>query len=72
MFNDHYKKMCEMYNGLEKSTSEISEANNKLRKSKTWKAICWNMIKFRQCQITFAENQGLRRKFDSKPRSNWS
>ena len=19
MFNDHYKKMCEMYNGLEKS-----------------------------------------------------
>ena len=35
MFNDHYKKMCEMYNGLEKSTSEISEANNKLRKSKT-------------------------------------
>ena len=28
MFNDHYRKMCEMYNGLEKSISEIIEANN--------------------------------------------
>ena len=26
MFNDHYKKMCEMYNGLEKSVSEMIEA----------------------------------------------
>ena len=30
MFNDHYRKMCEMYNGLEKSISEIIEANNVL------------------------------------------
>ena len=28
MFNDHYKKVCEMYNGLEKSISEMIEANN--------------------------------------------
>ena len=28
MFNDHYKKLCEMYNGLEKSISEMIEANN--------------------------------------------
>ena len=30
MFNDHYRKMCDMYNGLEKSISEMIEANNKL------------------------------------------
>ena len=30
MFNDHYKKMREMYNGLEKSISEMIEANNNL------------------------------------------
>ena len=34
MFNDRYKKMCEMYNGLEKSISEIIEANNKLTNQK--------------------------------------
>ena len=28
MFNDHYKKVCEMYSGLEKSISEMIEANN--------------------------------------------
>ena len=28
MFIDHYKKVCEMYNGLEKSISEMIEANN--------------------------------------------
>ena len=30
MFNDHYKKMGEMYNGLEKSISEMIKANNNL------------------------------------------
>ena len=30
MFNDHYKKMCEIYNGLKTSISEMSEANDKL------------------------------------------
>ena len=30
MFNDHYRKMCDMYNGLEKSISGMIEANNKL------------------------------------------
>ena len=30
MFNDHCRKMCDMYNGLEKSISEMIEANNKL------------------------------------------
>ena len=34
MFNDHYRKMCEMYNGLEKSISEMIEANNKLTNQK--------------------------------------
>ena len=34
MCSDHYKKMCEMYNGLEKSISEIIEANNKLTNQK--------------------------------------
>ena len=34
MFNDHYRKMCEMYNGLEKSISEIIEANNILTNQK--------------------------------------
>ena len=34
MFNDHYKKMCEMYNGLEKSISEMIEANNNLTNQK--------------------------------------
>ena len=30
MCNDHYKKMCKMYIGLEKSISEMVKANNKL------------------------------------------
>ena len=30
MFNDHYRKICDMYNGLEKSISEMTEGNNKL------------------------------------------
>ena len=30
MFNDHYRKMCDMYHGLEKSISEMIEANKKL------------------------------------------
>ena len=30
MFNYHYRKMCDMYNGLEKSISEMIEVNNKL------------------------------------------
>ena len=34
MFNDHYKKMGEMYNGLEKSISEMIEANNKITNQK--------------------------------------
>ena len=34
MFNDHYGKMCEMYNGLEKSISEMVDANNKLTNQK--------------------------------------
>ena len=34
MFNYHYKKMCEMYNGLEKSISEMIEANNKITNQK--------------------------------------
>ena len=34
MFNDHYKKMHEMYNGLEKSINEKIEANNKLTNQK--------------------------------------
>ena len=34
MFNDHNRKMCEMYNGLEKSISEMIEANNKLTNQK--------------------------------------
>ena len=34
MFNDHYQKMCEIYNGLEKSISEMIEANTKLRNQK--------------------------------------
>ena len=34
MFNDHYKKMCEMYNGLEKSIREMIGANNKLANQK--------------------------------------
>ena len=34
MFNCHYKKMCEMYNGLEKSISEMIEANNKITNQK--------------------------------------
>ena len=34
MFNDHYKKMCEMYNGLEKSIREMIGANNKLTNQK--------------------------------------
>ena len=34
MFNDHYRKMCEMCNGLEKSISEIIEANNILTNQK--------------------------------------
>ena len=34
MFNDHYRKMCEMYNGLEKSISEMVDANNKLTNQK--------------------------------------
>ena len=34
MFNDHYKKMCEMYNGLKKSISEMIEANNNLTNQK--------------------------------------
>ena len=34
MFNDHYKKICQMYNGLEKSISEMIEANKKLTNQK--------------------------------------
>ena len=34
MFNDHYRKMFDMYNGLEKSISEMIEANNKLTNQK--------------------------------------
>ena len=34
MFNYHYKKMCEMYNGLEKSIIEMIEANNKITNQK--------------------------------------
>ena len=34
MFNYHYKKMCEMYNGLEKSISKMIEANNKITNQK--------------------------------------
>ena len=34
MINDHYRKMCEMYNGLEKLISEMIEANNKLTNQK--------------------------------------
>ena len=34
MFNDHYKKMCEMCNELEKSISKMIEANNKLTNQK--------------------------------------
>ena len=34
MFNGHYKKMCEMYNGLEKPISEMIEANNNLTNQK--------------------------------------
>ena len=34
MFNYHYKKMCEMYNGLEKSISEMIKANNKITNQK--------------------------------------
>ena len=34
MFNYHYKKMFEMYNGLEKSISEMIEANNKITNQK--------------------------------------
>ena len=34
MFNYHNKKMCEMYNGLEKSISEMIEADNKLTNQK--------------------------------------
>ena len=35
MFNDHNRKMCDTYNGLEKSISEMIEANNKLINQKT-------------------------------------
>ena len=35
MFNDHNRKMCDTYNGLEKSLSEMIEANNKLINQKT-------------------------------------
>ena len=34
MFNDHCKIMRKMYNGLERSTSEMVEANNKLTNQK--------------------------------------
>ena len=34
MFNDHYKKMCEIYNGLEKFISEMIEGNDKLTNQK--------------------------------------
>ena len=34
MFNDHYQKMCEIYNGLEKSISEMIEPNTKLTNQK--------------------------------------
>ena len=34
MFNDHYQKMSEIYNGLEKSISEMIEANTKLTNQK--------------------------------------
>ena len=34
MFNDHYRKMCDMQNGLEKLISGMIEANNKLANQK--------------------------------------
>ena len=34
MFNDRYKNMSGMYSGLEKSISEMIEANNKLTNQK--------------------------------------
>ena len=34
MFNDQYRKMCDMYNGLEKSIGEMVDANNKLTNQK--------------------------------------
>ena len=34
MFNDHYQKMCEIYNRLEKSISEMIEPNTKLTNQK--------------------------------------
>ena len=39
MFNDHCRKMCDMYNGLEKSSCEMIEANNKLTNQKLEKPL---------------------------------